>query len=276
MCRLRTIVPVAPIRCYTGHVESETAIDIARYLERIGFAGPVTHDLAGLTALQRAHLSTVPFENLHVFYRRGVQTSADWSVPKIVDEQRGGWCFELNGAFGALLDALGFGVRRLGAAVLLDGPNDVIDHLALEVALDEPYLVDVGFGDSFTRPLRLNEPGVQDGGTGRFQLIPSAKGLTLTEVDDDDVPVAKYRFKRVAHELADFDAASEHLQTTDGLHWTQYPFATRLLDGGPDRVTLLEDRLKVRRNGTTEETPVSGADWDDVLYEHFGMRIPQQ
>ena len=114
-------------------------IDVDRYLDRIGFTATVSHDLATLEALQRSHLSAVPFENLHVFYGIGVRTDVEWSVSKIVDEGRGGWCFENNGAFSELLLALGFDIGRLGAAVLLEGPTRTIDHLCIEVALEERH-----------------------------------------------------------------------------------------------------------------------------------------
>ena len=249
-------------------------MDVERYLARIGFDGAVAVDLETLTALQRAHLSTVPFENLHVYHRLGVRTDTDWSIPKIVDEGRGGWCFENNGAFGALLEALGFGVLRLGAAVLLGGPNTVVDHLALEVALDEPWLVDVGFGESFTQPLALNRRGPQEGGNGTYELIDSSQGVTLTLHDAEGVPVPQYRFKRVHHELAEFDSGSEHLQTAEDLHWRHKPFATRLIDGGPERVTLLGDRLKFHSPQGVREEPVAAEDWDDTLERWFGMRSP--
>ncbi len=243
------------------------------YLARIGFDGAVNLDVATLERLQRAHLTAVPFENLNVFHRAGVRTDTEWSTTKIVEGGRGGWCFENNGAFGWLLEELGFTVRRLGAAVLLGGPNQVIDHLCIEVELDQPYLVDVGFGDSFIRPLVLNQPGEQDGGTGSFEFLNSPQGLTLTE-HEDGVPAARYRFKRVAHRQSDFDSASERLSTDESGHWLQNPFATRLIDGGPDRVTLLGDRLKFTRAGVVTETPVAQEDWDDLLWEWFAMRSP--
>lgn len=248
-------------------------VDIDRYLARIGFDAAPGVDLATLTALQRAHLTAVPFENLHVFNRVGVRTDVDWSVAKIVDAGRGGWCFENNGAFSELLIALGFEVARLGAAVLLGGPNEVVDHLTLEVTLDEPYLVDVGFGESFIVPLRLNESGPQDGGVAPFELIDSPRGRTLTR-HDDGVPTPQYRFSRVHRSLADFDDSSHRLQSDPDLHWSRKPFATRLLDGGPDRVTLLGDRLKVSRAGVVTETGVDPDEWERVLREWFAMSSP--
>ncbi|MEM7272688.1 MAG: arylamine N-acetyltransferase [Actinomycetota bacterium] len=251
-------------------------MDVDAYLARIGFDQPIRIDLGTLTALQRAHLSTVPFENLHVYHRLGVRTDTDWSVAKVVEQRRGGWCFELNGAFGLLLETLGFPVLRLGAAVLLDGPSVAIDHLALEVQLDEPWLVDVGFGDSFVVPLALNRRGPQDGVSGTYELIDSAHGLTLTRHDGGGIPEPQYRFRRVDHELADFDAASSHLQSAEDLHWRNKPFATRLLDGGPERVTLTGDRLKLHggTDGSVTEDPVDPADWDEVLLHWFGMGPP--
>ncbi len=245
-------------------------IDVDRYLRRIGMDRPVSLDRQGLETLQRAHLSAVPFENLHVANRLGVRTDLDWSYHKVVELGRGGWCFELNGAFGALLDALGFEVLRIGAAVQRNGPTEIVDHLALEVVLDQPYLVDVGFGESFCRPLALNQRGPQDGGIGSFEFLPSPRGTTLAMLVDG-VPEAQYRFKRVALELSAFDAASDHLQTDDDGFWVQKPFATRLLDRGPDRVTLLKDRLKVTRSGETVETPVSAEAWAGVLRHWFDM-----
>ena len=249
-------------------------VDVSRYLARIGLCEAPQLSVDGLRVLQLAHLTTVPFENLDIVSGSGVRTDAEWSVPKIVDRGRGGWCFENNGAFAALLAALGFDVARLGAAVLLTGPNQVIDHLTLEVALDEPYLVDVGFGDSFITPLRLNQPGTQDGGSGTFEFINSSQGLTLTK-HDDGVPVPQYRFRRINRSLADFDETSERLQADPELHWSQKPFATRLIDGGPDRVTLLSDRLRIVRNGELTETPVEPADWGDMVLKWFAMAPPE-
>lgn len=213
-------------------------------------------------------MSAVPFENIAVWRSEPVRTDVEWSIPKIVDRGQGGWCFELNGALAALLESLGFTVRRLAAAVLLAGPNQVVDHLTLEVELDQPYLVDVGFGEGFIVPLRLNDRGPQDGGIGSFQLFDSPEGTTLTRLVDG-VATPQFRFRRVAHPMSDFDEASDRLRRDPTLHWSTKPFSTRLLDGGPDRVTLLKDRLKFDRGGRITETPVAAEDWEQTLLRWF-------
>lgn len=250
-------------------------VDVEAYLERIGLSEPPPVDIDGLTQLQRAHLATVPFENLDVVAGVEVRTDLGWSLDKIVNRGRGGWCFEVNGAFAALLRALGFDVMHLGAAVLLDGPNKVIDHLALEVMVDQAYLVDVGFGENFVHPLKLNDRSAQIDPAGVFELIDSSQGLTVTKHDEAGVPVPQYRFRRTHHELHEFDAASEKLRTDPELHWSVKPFATRILDasvtGSADRITLKKDRLTRHESGTTADQLVDADEWDAALLEHFNI-----
>lgn len=254
---------------------SAATVDVERYLEWIGFGGEPVPDLATLTALQRLHMTAVPFENVSITQGVHVTTAVEHSLDKIVGRGRGGWCFELNGAFGALLDALGFPVLVLGAAVLLDGPSTVLEHIALEVGVaDGPHLVDVGFGDCFIQPLALNRTGPQDGGNGTYELIASPQGTTLTQLVDG-VPTPQYRFKRVAHTLDEFTPISDSMQTDPDRKWHRTPFATRLLDGGPDRVTLTHDTLKVIRDGVVDARPVGPDEWDDVLHRWFGFRTAE-
>jgi N-hydroxyarylamine O-acetyltransferase len=266
---------VSTTALYAARVQDDPpnspTIDVDSYLEWIGFVGTVQHDRATLGELQQLHMTAVPFENLDIVAGHGVTVDALSNVNKIVEQGRGGWCFELNGAFALLLEALGFRVVRLGAAVLLDGPTRVIDHLALEVQIDRPYLVDVGFGDSFINPIDLNAAGPQDGGNATYELIGSPQGTTLTRHDATGIPEAQYRFKRVAHTMCQFEHASESLQADPDKHWRVKPFATRLLDRGPDRVTLSTDRLIVVRGDITTETLISHDEWDPTLHAWFGM-----
>jgi N-hydroxyarylamine O-acetyltransferase len=254
---------------------------LSSYLDRIGLEErpPVTVD--GLATLMQAHLMTVPFENLDVYWQVPVATSAEHSVSKIVDRGRGGWCFELNGAFAHLLTALGYDVRLLGAAVLLGGPNDVVDHLTLEVVVEgRPHLVDVGFGDGFARPLPLNgKPDESlNGTTGIFGFLPSAQGTTLVRYGADDrQPQPQYRFRRVSLTLGDLRPASDTLFGNRESTFRQGPVATRLIAaegvGGFDRVTLTTDRLRFVRSGGFEDHAVEpfSTSWFDLLEKWFGI-----
>ncbi len=248
-----------------------TAEETQAYLRRIGIDAPAGAAIDSLTRLQLAHQQAAPFENLAIFAGRSVTTDNNWTFSKIVDQHRGGWCFELNGAFAQLLEALGFTVHRLAAAVLLGGPNKVVDHLVLEVLLDEPYLVEVGFGDSAPIvPLPLQAAGPIETRCGTFEFMNSPQGTTLAQVVDG-VPEARYRFKRVNHQPSDFEPASMRLQNDPTLHWSTSPFATKLIDDSGSRLTLTRDKLKTIRASGTDETAVDPHDWNDVLFEHFGI-----
>jgi N-hydroxyarylamine O-acetyltransferase len=253
--------------------------DVDRYLDRIGLDKALaTSDLDGLTELHLAHLAAVPFENLDIVFGSGVPHDPVLAYDKIVRRNRGGWCFELNGSFARLLEAVGFDVVLLGAAVLLDGPNTVIEHLALEVSGGpgrlEPHLVDVGFGDSFDLPLAVNRSGPQNGGSATFEFFASPKGTTLSEYVDG-VPEARFRFKRVAHNFADFATVARSMQIDPLKHWSSKPFATRLLDTESfDRVTLTADHLKIRRNGEWTEQVTTPDRFEHLLNEWFAISGP--
>lgn len=243
---------------------------VERYLARIGYAGVPNVDLVTLGALQRAHMSTVPFENLDVYEGREVTVDLGWSLPKIIERRRGGWCFELNGGFGALLSALGFEVHLLAARVLMaEQVSPMPDHLTLVVTIDRPYLVDVGFGDSFIRPLALDTDEQQDGEIRPYRLVRDGHVFQL-EADKGKGWEPQYVFPMERQRLSDFSEASNYLRTTPGLSWTAKPFATRLVPGG--RATLLSDRLKIETFGNRVERAVpQGAAWRSTLNEWFGI-----
>src|SRR5689334_2014409 len=130
---------------------------LSRYLDRIGYTGFREPTAEVLRQIHRAHLFTVPFENLDIALGREIVCDEEPFLRKIVDRRRGGFCYELNGAFATLLRELGFAVTLLSGRVpRQDGSlSPEFDHLALRVDLEELWLADVGFGDSFLDPLRL-------------------------------------------------------------------------------------------------------------------------
>src|SRR5262249_19643128 len=133
-------------------------MNVDAYLKRINYAGAREPAAETLRTLQLAHLRTVPFENLSIHAGEPIVLEEAALFGKIVERRRGGFCYEANGLFAALLRALGFQVAMLSAGVANAkgefGPD--FDHMTLMVTLAERWLVDVGFGESFMEPLLLD------------------------------------------------------------------------------------------------------------------------
>ncbi len=246
--------------CYDAQVTAW----LADYLARIG--APNKTDLA---ELQYAHLLTVPFENLSIHAREPIRLDPAWLYDKIVRRRRGGFCYELNGLFALLLGELGFRVDRLAARVIGDdGALGIpFDHMCLRV--DDVWLVDVGFGDCFVRPLRLDESGEQSDGRRTFRIVRDGDDASILE----DAGRPAFRFEHAAHALADFEPGCRYHQTSPESHFTRRRVVSRLTPDG--RITLRDDRQITTVNGAKTETPVVDAEhWRRLLLEDFGLVQP--
>jgi N-hydroxyarylamine O-acetyltransferase len=142
-------------------------MDLGAYFERIGFRQEARPDLVTLKALHRAHLQAVPYENLDVQFGRPLTPDPAEAVEKIVARRRGGWCYEMNGVFGAALTEIGFKVTRMAGAAMRELMGDIMigNHLVLLVEInDQPWIADVGFGDGCQEPILLRQSAINVGG----------------------------------------------------------------------------------------------------------------
>jgi N-hydroxyarylamine O-acetyltransferase len=189
------------------------------YLARIGVARPLSADLKALQDLQAAHLLAVPFENLSIHLGEPIVLDQAALVAKVVLMRRGGFCYELNGAFAGLLRALGFRVSLLSARVFGGGkqPGPPFDHMALRVDLAEPWLADVGFGRFARQPLRLSFRGDQHDPGGTFRVADSPSGHGDLDVFHDGE--AAYRVDPRPYTLHDFAPTCWWQQTSPGSHF---------------------------------------------------------
>jgi N-hydroxyarylamine O-acetyltransferase len=146
-----------------GHGEPRlNGSDIERYLVRLGVARPPAPTVSALNELLSAHTRTVPFENLLIQLGRPACLRVDQTIDRIA-HGGGGYCLQLNHAFGALLDALGFEVREHEGRCWRDGPDPAdapVNHLALTVRCDDGswWLAEVGMSDAICEPIPL-QPG---------------------------------------------------------------------------------------------------------------------
>ena len=140
-------------------------MDLDRYLERIGYAGPVRPDAECLAEIHRHHLLAIAYENVDVQLRRRLDLDPARIFDKLVNQRRGGWCYEMNGLLYQALVAIGFEVTRLAGGVMRSAMGDDTfgNHLVLRVDLDEPWLADVGLGDGALEPLRLRAGAIDQG-----------------------------------------------------------------------------------------------------------------
>lgn len=248
-------------------------MEVARYLDRIAYDGPQAPTAATLAGLHEAHYRKVPFENLDIALGRPIVPDEAACYAKIVDRRRGGFCYELNGAFAWLLRALGFQVT-LHSAQVWEGASGsftpAFDHLALRVNLDGSWLADVGFGAAFFRPLRLDLPGEQHDRGGVFRIVEAGAWLRLESRDADGTWRPEYRVDLTPHTLADFATRCSYHQTSPDSHFTQH--STCSLPTATGRVTLSDRRLIVTANGVREETDLPDeAARAAALKEHFGI-----
>jgi N-hydroxyarylamine O-acetyltransferase len=249
------------------------AIDFNAYLNRIRYEGPLHPSAQTLRDLQVAHLRTVPFENLSIHANEPIVLDDAALFEKVVQRRRGGFCYELNGLFAALLRSLGFEVEMLAAAVARSkgGFSHDLDHMTLLVKLEQRWISDVGFGDSFIEPLLLDEPGEQTQGARAYKFVSVGDQRVLMQRNYDGTWAAQYRFPLRPHVYADYAERCEYQQTSPESHFTQGRICTRATATG--RVTLSGLRLITTRNaGERAEEDLAGeAEYTEALREHFGI-----
>lgn len=244
-------------------------MNIQRYLERIHYHGSLEPTIQTLRALHEAHSLAVPFENLDIHLGREIVLDEVLLWTKIVDHHRGGFCYELNGLFALLLRALGFRVDMLSAAVANanGGFGPEFDHLTLLVHLEQDWLADVGFGESFRQPLWM-QTGVaqwQDGGSYRLER----EGAYWIYQDWNGIWKPAYRFTLQQHELSDFAAMCHYQQTSPESHFTRQRVCSLAKPSG--RITLSDQRLITTINGERTERLLTDEEYQTVLAEQFGI-----
>jgi len=255
--------------------QKERSMDTKAYLQRINYYGSLDPTSRTLRDLQVSHLLTVPFENLSIHASQPIVLEDGALFHKIVLNRRGGFCYEANGLFAALLRALGFNVTMLSAGVANAegefGPD--FDHMALMVDLEERWLVDVGFGDSFREPLLLDERGEQTQGERAYRIDPEGSRLVLLQRDYGGEWKAQYRFALAPFEYADYAEMCTHHQTSADSPFTKRRVCSRATPDG--RLTLSDMRLiTTSRAGEKDERVLKDQqEYAAILREHFGIEV---
>jgi N-hydroxyarylamine O-acetyltransferase len=253
--------------------------DLDRYFRRIGYIGAVGASLETLTTLQTLHAYTIPFENLDPLMRRPVSLALPALARKFLDEERGGYCFEQNTFFQAVLRSLGFSVAGLAAVPQWNRPASVTTprtHMALRVDLpDAPYIVDVGFGGMTpTSPLKLVPDIAQETTLEQFRLAPVGLQYQMQVLRGGNwLPVYLLSLQDVTPE--DYEVFNWFTSTHPNAIFTNHLMAAR--PAADRRYGLFNNAFSIHHlNGPTEIRTIDEPDeLASVLREHFRISLPE-
>ena len=254
---------------------SET-LDLSAYAERIAFAGEMRPTADCLRALHLAHATHVPFENIEVLMGRPMPLDLESLWKKLVDGRRGGYCFEQNSLFAAVLEKIGFPVRRLAARVRMGGTNITSrTHMLLQVEADgRHWLCDVGFGGDallYPVPWIVGETSAQF--AWQYRLVEEASGYAL-QTWRGDAWLDLYGFTMEPQYPIDYELANYYTSTHPNSFFRKQLMVH--IPGPEVRVTLLGRRLMERRpEGATEVALADDAAVLEALASRFGMAFPE-
>ena len=254
-------------------------VDLDAYFARIGYAGPGTPTLETLNDLMSAHVQRVPFENLDVLLGRGISLEPAAIERKIVQERRGGYCFEQNGLLLLMLEAIGFAVTPLSARVRYQRPRDYTPartHLFLRVVIDDvPWVADVGVGGlSLTSAIRFDVEGEQaTRHEPRRLIVEDGRSFHQARLGGEWHDVLEFTgevMPPIDRELANW-FTSTHPQS----HFRHRLVAARALPGG-ERLTLVNRELSTRRTSGEADSRMLRTPDEllEVLASDFGLCFP--
>jgi arylamine N-acetyltransferase len=260
--------------------EAAPDLDPAAYLTRIGYDGPTSPTEETLHALVAAHGRTIPFENLDPVL--GVPVDELGPVvleDKLVARRRGGYCYEHNGLFGFVLDALGFGVERITGRVVWmrepDAPLPAKTHQVLSVTVpgdDQPFLVDVGFGgQTLSSPIRLVAGPIQQTRHEPYRIVEDGAQLMLC-AQVRETWQSLYVFTTQPRPRIDLEVGSWYVSTHPSSIFVTGLTAALVTDEA--RYNLRGRNLAIHRaNGSEKIRFDTAAQVLDVLAGTFGIDI---
>ena len=243
---------------------------VRAYLERIGYNGSHSPSLDNLCALQRAHVFSVPFENLDIHLGRHMPVDVTHAYRKIVDRHRGGFCYELNPLFHALLSTLGFDAKIISARILLRDEGHPFDHIATIVRLDDDWLVDVGYGRQ-PPPMRIASGVELSNENGTFKLQHIDDEFVVMGSTDNGNYEASYGFRLIARKLREFEERSIWIQTSPDSIFTKAPICTLPTEDG--RATISGLSFIRSRQGEVESRRVTPEERNSILRSIFGIDL---
>jgi N-hydroxyarylamine O-acetyltransferase len=257
----------------------QAPLDLRAYLDRIGYRGETAGEPAAtaevLRALHLAHATRIPFENLDILLGRPIRIDLGSIQAKLVQARRGGYCFEQNTLFAAVLEQLGFRVTRLAARVRL-GASRLLPrtHMLLLVHMSEgEFLADVGFGtEGLLEPLPFVPGREERQFSWVYRVVEEGPLRVLQSRRREEGWLDLYAFSLEPHEPIDFEVANWYVSTHPESRFVQ----TLTAQTSTTQVRyLLRNNDFITSDGAGEQVrQVEGEELLRVLAESFGLHFP--
>lgn len=249
-------------------------MDKNQYLKRITYSGQLDTSIEVLKKLHHLHLLNVPFENLDIHYSRKIKLDKGHLYEKIVQNNRGGFCYELNGLFYVLLKSLNFDVILVSCRVYKEENvySPEFDHCAIIATIDKTkYLVDVGFGDFIMEPLKIDLELIQQDPNGEFMIDRYKKYFRVNKVDKGQI-IPCYLFTTVSRAITDFKDRCYFQQYHKDSHFRSKRLISMPKENG--RITIAGDQLKIKNNNKVTEVELNTeVEFIKYLSQLFQVRI---
>jgi len=250
-------------------------MDKEQYLKRINYTGGLEPNIALLSELQKRHLLNIPFENLDIHYKKHIELNIESIYKKIVEDNRGGFCYELNGLFYELLLSLNFEAKRISARVYTDETDysPEFDHFAIIVKIGNvEYLTDVGFGEFSFKPLELILGKPQKDHRANYVIDKYDEHYFRVNKMEKGKLKPEYIFTTLARDFMDYKKMCEFHQSDSRSNFMKKRLISLATESG--RITITNNILKVRKNNLVEERILNNeTEFENELWDNFRIKI---
>lgn len=258
------------------------------YLDRIGLLHAPAPDLAGLTAVHRAHRLAIPFENLDIRLGRGIAINAPSVFAKLVTGRRGGYCFEQNSLFLQALRTLGFAARPLLARVwLMAEATPPLTHTLNLITIEgRDWIADAGFGGSFSPPMPVEDGARTEALDGTaHRLIRSDARTWMLERSGDHRATdgrsantqdwqAQYSFTLDRVETIDLELSNHWTSTRPNTRFTTLSVASLVLEDG--FISVLDRHVSTHREASNDNRLIETLDdYRELLTRQLGLALSE-
>lgn len=258
-----------------NHTKIEASnFDLQQYLKRINFQGEIKLTLEGFKKLMQSQIFHIPFENIDVQAGKIISLNGDDIVAKIVNENRGGYCYQINGLFSLALQEMGVPHYYVAARPMVNPGQNPKTHLALIVEIEkEEYLIDMGFGgNSIREPLKLSDTGKPiKHGFDTFTLSKTEKNEYLLQILINNEWSNLYSFALTPQDWIDFKPANHYNYSHPDSFFVNNLIV--VLQNQLGKKILLKNSLKSVTNGKSEVISFEDEELKKILESEFGLKI---